>query len=170
MGVPTNRWAGAQRGLLLCLVLAGLVAAPPCRAGAPPQQGTGQHQHKKDPERQQKNGEQKFNATAYTAGHETASGDAPKPGVVEADPKVLPLGSRVRVDDGGELSGEYVVKDKGRKVKGHKLDVYVHGNKHAKNIGKKPVHVDVLQYGDGSRESARSEPLPPPQERAPAAR
>ena len=145
---------GATTALLSFAIVFVVAGAAPSRADAPA-----------DTDRSPK-----FNATAYTVGGKTASGDKAKPGVVAADPKVLPLGSRIRVKDGGELSGEYVVKDKGRKIKGHKIDVYVHGEKRAKDIGKKPVHVDVLQYGDGSRQSARNEPVPPLDHRARAAK
>jgi 3D (Asp-Asp-Asp) domain-containing protein len=47
-----------------------------------------------------------FEATAYCITGTTASGMQTRPGIVAADPAVLPLGSRIRVDGAGPYSGE----------------------------------------------------------------
>jgi 3D (Asp-Asp-Asp) domain-containing protein len=69
--------------------------------------------------------------------------------VVAADPKVLPLGSKVEVQGAGEHSGTYVVEDTGPAVKGHELDLYVPDDREAKRFGRKDVEVKVLERGDG---------------------
>lgn len=88
-----------------------------------------------------------FTATAYSGGSRTAAGDAPRAGIVAADPSVLPLGSRIRVSDAGAYSGEYVVNDTGGKVRGRKIDIYMTKSAHAKQFGRRKVKVQVVSYG-----------------------
>jgi 3D (Asp-Asp-Asp) domain-containing protein len=90
-----------------------------------------------------------FMATAYSIEGKTASGTRAREGIVAADPKVLPIGSRIRVTDAGQYSGEYVVKDTGRAIKGRELDIYIADDREAKHFGKRAVKVEVLQHGDG---------------------
>src|SRR5512143_2515236 len=66
-----------------------------------------------------------FVATAYSGGGRTASGTRLRPGIVAADPTVLPIGSRIRVRGAGQYSGQYVVRDTGGKVRGHTIDIYM---------------------------------------------
>ncbi len=89
-----------------------------------------------------------FTATAYTVPGKTASGAHTREGVCAADPAVLPLGSRIRVSEAGKYSGEYVVKDSGRKIDGHEIDLYIANDAEARRFGKKQVAVEVLQYGE----------------------
>src|SRR6267142_1924527 len=56
-----------------------------------------------------------YTATAYSLRGRTASGMPVSRGLIAADPSVLPLGTRVRVE-AGSLSGEYVVADTGGAV------------------------------------------------------
>jgi rare lipoprotein A len=90
-----------------------------------------------------------FEATAYSLDGKTASGRPSHQGIVAADPKVLPLGTRIRVSDAGPYSGEYVVRDTGRTIKGREIDVYLANDGEAKRFGRKTVQVEVLSYGDG---------------------
>lgn len=85
-----------------------------------------------------------FVATAYSVEGETASGRMAKPGVVAADPDVLPLGTRIRVTGAGQYSGVYTVSDTGRKIAGREIDIYLRGDAEAKKFGKKQVTVQVL--------------------------
>jgi peptidoglycan DL-endopeptidase CwlO len=85
-----------------------------------------------------------FTATAYTVGGETASGAQTREGVVAADPAVLPFGTRIRVDGAGQYSGEYVVKDSGRKIDGREIDLYIANDAEAKRFGKRQVSVEIL--------------------------
>lgn len=90
-----------------------------------------------------------FTATAYTVPGKTASGSHTREGICAADPAVLPLGTRIRVSDAGQYSGEYVVKDSGRKIDGHEIDLYIANDAEAKRFGKKRVAIEVLHYGEG---------------------
>jgi len=123
-------------------------------------------------ERETSGGEppREFKATAYTVEGETAAGTRTSEGIVAADPDVLPLGTRIRILDAGPFSGEYVVKDTGRRVDGRHVDVFVESESRAKEFGERTVRVEVVDRGSGQRSAAASEPLPEAHERAPAVR
>jgi len=89
-----------------------------------------------------------FTATAYTISGKTASGARTRRGMCAADLSVLPLGSRIRVEDAGRYSGVYVVKDSGHKIDGREIDLYIANDAEAKRFGKRPVTVEVLGPGD----------------------
>jgi 3D (Asp-Asp-Asp) domain-containing protein len=92
-----------------------------------------------------------FEATAYTLEGQTASGAPTRDGVVAADPRVLPLGTRIRVSGAGQYDGEYVVTDTGREIKGNEIDIYIRNNAEAKRFGRQQVQVEVLEKGNGKR-------------------
>lgn len=92
-----------------------------------------------------------FTATAYSIEGRTASGIRSREGIVAADPAVLPLGSRIRVHDAGQYSGEYAVHDTGKAINGHEIDIYLADDTEAKRFGRRRVKVEVLRYGDGKR-------------------
>ena len=92
-----------------------------------------------------------FEATAYSIEGKTADGTHAREGVVAADPKFLPLGTRIRVQGAGQYDGEYVVRDTGRTVKGREIDVYLANDREAKVFGRKSVQVEVVTWGDGRR-------------------
>jgi len=94
-----------------------------------------------------------FAATAYSIEGKTAAGTHTYEGIVAADPKVLPLGTRIRVQGAGRYDGEYVVRDTGQAVKGHEIDVYLACDREAKVFGRKDVQVEVVAWGDGRRAS-----------------
>jgi 3D (Asp-Asp-Asp) domain-containing protein len=96
-----------------------------------------------------------FEATAYTIEGETASGAQTRKGIVAADPKVLPIGSRIRVHGAGQYDGEYTVTDTGREIKGSEIDIYIANDAEAKRFGRKKVSVEVLERGNGQRSSAQ---------------
>jgi 3D (Asp-Asp-Asp) domain-containing protein len=75
-----------------------------------------------------------FEATAYSIEGKTASGHQAREGTVAADPKILPIGSRIRVSDAGELSGVYVVADTGRTIKGREIDIYMKNDAGAETL------------------------------------
>jgi 3D (Asp-Asp-Asp) domain-containing protein len=89
-----------------------------------------------------------FEATAYTIEGTTASGKETRDGIVAADPRILPLGTRIRVSDAGAYSGEYEVADTGREIKGQELDIYIRNGAEAKRFGRKVVQVEVLEIGN----------------------
>jgi len=86
-------------------------------------------------------------ATAHSVEGETAAGTKSRPGVAAADPAVLPLGSRIRVQGAGRYSGVYLVEDTGTAVKGREIDLYMKTAAEAKKFGRQRVRVTVLQYG-----------------------
>jgi len=91
---------------------------------------------------------QTFSATAYSIEGRTRSGVQTRRGIVAADPRVLPLGSRIRVHDAGEYNGEYVVHDTGPAIKGREIDIYVPSDTAAKRFGRRTVKVEVLSRGE----------------------
>ncbi|HLL77019.1 MAG TPA: 3D domain-containing protein [Pyrinomonadaceae bacterium] len=89
---------------------------------------------------------QKFTATAYALRGRTASGAGVRRGLIAADRRVLPLGTRVRVEAGG-YSGEYLVADTGGLVRGRKIDIWVPSTREAMRFGRRAVKLTILKYG-----------------------
>jgi 3D (Asp-Asp-Asp) domain-containing protein len=87
-------------------------------------------------------------ATAHSIEGLTADGTEAKPGTAAADPKVLPLGSRIQVIGAGPYSGAYTITDTGPAVKGREIDIYVRSNAEAKKFGRKRVKVIILKRGE----------------------
>jgi 3D (Asp-Asp-Asp) domain-containing protein len=85
-------------------------------------------------------------ATAYNLPGKTASGLRVAKGVIAADPRILPLGTRVRLD-AGPYSGEYIVADTGSAVRGRKIDVWVPSYREACRFGRRNIKLSVLSYG-----------------------
>jgi 3D (Asp-Asp-Asp) domain-containing protein len=92
---------------------------------------------------------QTFSATAYSIEGKTASGVRARRGIVAADTRVLPLGSRIRVHEAGQYNGEYVVRDTGPAINGREIDIYVPNDAEAKRFGRRAVKVEVLSRGEG---------------------
>ena len=89
---------------------------------------------------------ERFTATAYALRGRTASGAGVRRGLIAADRRVLPLGTRVRLEAGG-YSGEYVVADTGGLIRGRKIDIWVPSTREAMRFGRRPVKLTVLSYG-----------------------
>jgi 3D (Asp-Asp-Asp) domain-containing protein len=87
-----------------------------------------------------------YNATSYSRPGRGASGMGVRSGTIAADPKVLPFGTRVRLD-AGQYSGEYVVTDSGTAIKGRKIDVWLPTYHEACRFGRRNVKLTVLSYG-----------------------
>jgi 3D (Asp-Asp-Asp) domain-containing protein len=99
----------------------------------------------------------RMEATAYCIEGETASGAQTRRGIVAADPDVLPLGTRIRVDGlGRRLSRTYHVEDTGRLVKGREIDIFMDSCAAAKEFGRRPARVRIIRLGDNTRVSERS--------------
>jgi 3D (Asp-Asp-Asp) domain-containing protein len=94
-----------------------------------------------------------YTATAYSLIGKTASGRRVSKGVIAADPSVLPLGTRVRLD-AGAYSGEYLVADTGGSVRGKRIDIWTPSGREAVRFGRRSVKLTVLTYGP-RRHSAR---------------
>jgi 3D (Asp-Asp-Asp) domain-containing protein len=89
---------------------------------------------------------QTYVATAYSLRGRTASGKPVSRGLIAADPRVLPLGTRVRVE-AGSFSGEYEVADTGGGVKGRRIDIWIPTSREAMHFGRRAVKVTVLSFG-----------------------
>ena len=95
-------------------------------------------------------------ATAYSLRGRTASGRMVSRGLIAADPSVLPLGSRVRLDHPG-YSGEYLVADTGGAIRGRRIDIWIPTTREAMRFGRRTVKLTVLSYGTRrTRRTARS--------------
>jgi len=89
-------------------------------------------------------------ATAYSLRGRTASGRPVAKGVIAADPRHLPLGSRVRLD-AGSYSGEYLVADTGTMVRGRRIDIWTPTSREAMRFGRRTVKLTVLSLGGKRR-------------------
>jgi 3D (Asp-Asp-Asp) domain-containing protein len=90
-------------------------------------------------------------ATAYSLRGKTASGRMANTGLIAADPRVLPLGSRVRLE-AGTYSGDYLVADTGTRVRGKRIDIWTPSSRQAMRFGRRLVRLTVLSFG-GKRAS-----------------
>jgi 3D (Asp-Asp-Asp) domain-containing protein len=84
-------------------------------------------------------------ATAYSLRGKTASGRMVSRGLIAADPRVLPLGSRVRLEHPG-YTGEYLVADTGGMIRGKRIDIWIPTSGEAMRFGKRTVKLTVLSY------------------------
>lgn len=85
-------------------------------------------------------------ATAYSLRGRTASGRLVAKGLIAADPRHLPLGSRVRIE-AGSYSGEYLVADTGSMVRGRRIDIWTPTSREAMRFGRRVVKLTVLSLG-----------------------
>ena len=100
---------------------------------------------------------QTYTATAYSLRGRTASGKPVSRGLIAADPSVLPLGTRVRLD-AGSWSGEYLVADTGGAVKGRRIDIWTPTTREALQFGRRPVKLTVLELGGKRGQTALVRP------------
>lgn len=82
-----------------------------------------------------------FSATAYCLKGRTASGASVRRGIVAADPRILPLGTRINLN-AGPYSGSYLVADTGGAIKGRKLDIWVANCSEARRFGRRNITVN----------------------------
>ena len=97
---------------------------------------------------------QTYVATAYSLRGRTASGKLVAKGLIAADPSLLPLGSRVRLD-AGPYSGEYLVADTGGAVRGRHIDIWTPSSREAMRFGRRNVKLTVLSLGAARKSRAR---------------
>ena len=81
-----------------------------------------------------------FSATAYCFSGRTSMGHGVRRGLVAADPRVLPMGSRIFVN-AGSWSGMYLVSDTGGAIRGKRLDIWVPSCAEARRFGRRSVQV-----------------------------
>ena len=89
-------------------------------------------------------------ATAYCLRGVTADGGEARHGTVAADPRVLPLGSRIRIR-GRQIHGEYLVADRGAAVKGRRIDIFIPRCEQARRFGRQRVTVTILHLAPPAR-------------------
>jgi 3D (Asp-Asp-Asp) domain-containing protein len=87
----------------------------------------------------------RMRATAYCQHGKTSDGVRARRGVVAADPRVLPMGTRLRiVGPGRAYAGTYRVVDRGSGVKGREIDIFMPSCREAARFGRRDVDVKVL--------------------------
>jgi 3D (Asp-Asp-Asp) domain-containing protein len=109
------------------------------------------HRH---PRRPPRNATFRMTATAYCDHGKTKSGAHARNGIVAADPRKLPLGTRIQIiAPGRPYAGTYTVMDTGSGIKGRDLDIFMASCGRAKTFGRRVVRARVL-----SRDVARETP------------
>lgn len=98
-----------------------------------------------------------YSATAYSLRGRTASGKPVARGLIAADPRVLPIGTRVRVE-AGAWTGEYVVADTGGAVRGRRIDIWTPTAGEAMRFGRRAVKLTVLEIGGKRARTVSSRP------------
>lgn len=103
-----------------------------------------------------------YSATAYCLPGKTASGRTVARGLIAADPRILPLGTRVMIS-AGNWSGEYLVADVGGGIKGKKIDIWVPNVNEARQIGRRNIKLTVISFPERKgkqRKLVGVEPIP----------
>jgi 3D (Asp-Asp-Asp) domain-containing protein len=89
-----------------------------------------------------------MSSTAYCLKGLMRTGVRTRDGMAAADPRVLPLGSVVRVSHSdGRPIGVFVVMDTGGAVRGNKIDIYMDSCREASAWGRRAVVAEVLSIG-----------------------
>jgi 3D (Asp-Asp-Asp) domain-containing protein len=87
----------------------------------------------------------KMQATAYCQTGKTSSGVDAQPGIVAADPRVLPAGTIIDVNAGrSPYTRRYIVSDTGAAVKGKIIDIFIADCRAAKRFGRRSVRVAIV--------------------------
>jgi 3D (Asp-Asp-Asp) domain-containing protein len=98
----------------------------------------------------------RFQVTAYCKGEITAAGFRVRAGMAAADPKLLPLGSVIKIEGvPAPYEGIYTVLDTGPAVQGRILDIYMWSCFKALDFGRRRAAVTVLRLGWDPKDSVR---------------
>ncbi|MGH6743073.1 MAG: 3D domain-containing protein [Bradyrhizobium sp.] len=89
----------------------------------------------------------KLTATAYCQPGKTAAGTKTHAGIVAADPRVLPVGTVLRIIAPDGYAGIYTVMDTGGRIKGRDLDIFMPSCARAEEFGRRSVEARVLRRG-----------------------
>jgi 3D (Asp-Asp-Asp) domain-containing protein len=85
-------------------------------------------------------------ATAYCKGTLTATGTKPAPGIIAADPALLPFGTRIRLTGlDAHYNGVYTVRDTGANIRGHRIDVFMNDCSEARRFGRRDATVAIVK-------------------------
>ena len=95
---------------------------------------------------------QSYSATAYSLRGRTASGQYVTRGLIAADPRLLPIGTRVHVQ-AGPWSGEYLVADTGGAIRGRKIDIWTPSTREAMQFGRRTVKLTILSRPERRQKS-----------------
>src|SRR5438105_1668691 len=95
-----------------------------------------------------------FVATAYSIHGRTSSGEYTKKGMISADPRILPLGTKVELE-AGNYSGNYTVKDTGGSIRNNKIDIWMNNKYDAIRLGKRKVLLTILSYGNKNQKRSK---------------
>jgi len=88
----------------------------------------------------------RVSATAYCETGITRSGEPTRRGIVAADPRLLPLGTVIRVEGlAARRNGVYTVTDTGRDIKGREIDIFIPNCSTAERFGRQTARVRVLR-------------------------
>lgn len=98
-----------------------------------------------------------YSATAYSLRGKTASGRYVTRGLIAADPRVLPLGTRVHVQ-AGPWTGEYLVADTGGAIKGRIIDIWTPSTREAMQFGRRKIKLTVLSFPERRAKAAATRP------------
>jgi 3D (Asp-Asp-Asp) domain-containing protein len=85
----------------------------------------------------------RVSATAYCDHGTTKSGVHTQPGIIAADPRVLPIGTVVKILDPA-YPGTYKVMDTGSEIKGRDIDIFMPSCRRAKLFGRKTMRVRII--------------------------
>jgi 3D (Asp-Asp-Asp) domain-containing protein len=89
-----------------------------------------------------------MSSTMYCLKGQMRTGVRTRDGMAAGDPRVLPLGSVVRVSHpDGRLIGIFVIMDTGGAIHGDRIDLYVDSCSRAEAWGRHPVVAEVLDIG-----------------------
>lgn len=86
-------------------------------------------------------GARTFNATAYSLKGKMANGQQVHYGAIAADPRILPLGTKVLI----EGLGTFIVQDTGGAIKGNRIDIWMSSTQAALRFGRKSVKLAVIK-------------------------
>lgn len=84
----------------------------------------------------------RLSATAYCLSGKTSSGERARAGTVAADPRVLPIGTVLRIHP---RRGLYTVLDTGSGVKGREIDIYMPSCRKARAFGRRTVRAEIVR-------------------------
>lgn len=87
----------------------------------------------------------RVSATAYCDRGTTKSGVPSQPGIIAADPRVLPIGTVVRILD-PNYPGTFKVMDTGSEIKGREIDIFMPSCRRAKLFGRKSMRVRIVSH------------------------
>jgi 3D (Asp-Asp-Asp) domain-containing protein len=102
--------------------------------------------HRGHPRRPVRPATLRMTATAYCESGRTRSGAQTRDGIVAADTRRLPLGTRLRIIAPGKpYAGAYTVMDTGSAITGRDIDIFMASCARARKFGRRMVNVRVMK-------------------------